>query len=156
MRVLELYRYQTLFMKPASVNKTIEIIAAVFILVFMYTAIGKLTAHNSFHTSLVKSSLTPFAAEVLSWALPLLEILVAAMLFLPSLRLKGLIASMLLMVFFTGFIGYKLVTASRLPCSCGGIISKLSWKQHLWLNVFLATLAAIAVILNYRLKSLLQ
>jgi hypothetical protein len=33
-----------------------------------------------------------------------------------------------------------------LPCSCGGIINRLSWPQHLVLNVVLTALTALAYI----------
>jgi hypothetical protein len=66
------------------------------------------------------------------------------------------------MCIFTVYIGCMLLFAPDLPCSCGGIIRQLSWKQHLLLNLFLLVLAGIAVrvhrspVFNQQPKYLLQ
>ena len=143
-------------MKPSALAKTTEIISALFILLFVYTATSKLMTHRLFTITLAESPLLNFASGFIGWAIPLIEILISMMLFVPSFRRGGLVASLILMIVFTIYIVYMLMTASHLPCSCGGIINKLSWKQHLWLNVFLAALAATGLYLSNRLKSLLQ
>jgi hypothetical protein len=143
-------------MKPAVRSKTIDIISALFILLFVYTATTKLMAHNSFVVVLKESPLTGLAGLFLSWAIPLAELSVSALLFIPRLRRQGLIASFGLMAIFTIYIAYMLITSSHLPCSCGGIINKLTRQQHFWLNIFLVMLAATGIILNKRLKFLLQ
>jgi hypothetical protein len=33
----------------------------------------------------------------------------------------------------------------NLPCSCGGIISKLSWKQHILFNLFFIMLSITGI-----------
>lgn len=143
-------------MKHSSLAKTIEIIAAVFILLFVYTATSKLLAHQTFIINLEKSPLVGSASSFLSWAVPTIEIVISILLFVPRFRKTGLLFSFSLMTLFTAYIGYMLITSSHLPCSCGGVISKLSWQQHLWLNIFLTLLAATAMYLNNRLKFLLQ
>lgn len=143
-------------MKPSAFSKAIEIVAALFILLFVYTATSKLLAHQAFVISLKKSSLLGFASGFLSWTVPVIEIWVSVLLFVPRFRKAGLLSSFGLMATFTVYIAYMLLASSHLPCSCGGVISKLTWRQHLWLNVFLTLLAATAVYLNNRLKFLLQ
>lgn len=143
-------------MKSSAISKTIEIISAIFILLFVYTAASKLMTHQAFLGSLKSSPLLNFAGPFLSWTVPAVEILVAAMLFTPNYRETGLFAAFYLMVLFTIYIGYMLIAVSHLPCSCGGIISKLSWKQHLYLNAFFVVLAATGIYFNRRLKFLLQ
>lgn len=143
-------------MKPSALSRITEIIAALFILLFVYTATSKLFSHQAFVVTLNRSPLIAFAGNFLSWAIPAIEILIATLLFVPRFRRTGLIASFILMTMFTIYIAYMLATSSHLPCSCGGVISKLSWPQHLWLNVLLVTLAATALFLNNRLKFLLQ
>lgn len=143
-------------MKPSALSRITEIIAAVFILLFVYTATSKLFSHQTFIITLNKSPLISFASGFLSWAIPVIEILIAVLLFVPRFRGIGLIASFSLMTIFTIYIAYMLVTSSHLPCSCGGVISKLSWPQHLWLNAFLTILAATTLFINNRLKFLLQ
>jgi hypothetical protein len=143
-------------MKPTVLSKAIEIIAALFILLFVYTATSKLLSHQTFVISLHKSPLLSFASGFLAWAVPVIEIAISVLLFVPRLRRTGLVSAFGLMTLFTAYIAFMLMTSSHLPCSCGGIISKLSWQQHLWLNVFLTALAATSICLNNRLKFLLQ
>lgn len=143
-------------MKPTALSKIIEIIAAVFILLFVYTATSKLLSHQTFLINLKKSPLIGFASSFLGWTIPVTEIIIAVLLFVPRYRRTGLLFSFGLMTVFTLYIAYMLMTSSHLPCSCGGVISKLTWQQHLWLNVFLTLIAATAIYLNNRLKFLLQ
>ena len=143
-------------MKPSSLAKTTEIISAFFILLFVYTATSKLLTHKTFLISLNKSPLLSIASGFLSWTIPAIEIAISILLFVPRFRRTGLLFSFSLMTLFTVYIAYMLMTSSHLPCSCGGVISKLTWQQHLWLNVFLTMLAASAIYLSNRLKFLLQ
>lgn len=73
------------------------------------------------------------------------EAIAVMLLLIPLTRWYGLILAALLMSLFTAYIAYMLITASALPCSCGGIISKLGWKEHLWLNIILFIIACLAV-----------
>lgn len=143
-------------MTPARISHIIEIIAALFILVFVYTAMSKLFTLHTFTITLKNSPLIAFAGGALSWFVPAVELAISALLFFPATRKTGLMATLSLMTTFTLYIAYMLFTSAQLPCSCGGIISTLSWEQHLWINVFLTTLAAAAVFLNKRLNFLLQ
>ena len=143
-------------MKPAALSKAIEIIAACFILLFIYTATSKLLSYETFVINIKKSPLIGFASSFLGWTIPVTEIVIAVLLFVPRYRRTGLFFSFGLMAVFTTYIAYMLIISSQLPCSCGGIISKLSWRQHLWINVFLTLVAAIAIYFNNRLKSLFE
>jgi len=143
-------------MKPATFYKVIDTISALFILLFVYTATSKLLSYQSSLNNLKSSPLIGFAASFLGWGIPLVELSISALLLLPRFRKTGLVFSFALLTLFTAYIAYMLLTSSHLPCSCGGIINTLSWRQHLWLNVFLALLAATAIYLNHRLKFLLQ
>jgi len=143
-------------MKPAALSKTVEVISALFILLFVYVATDKLLSHASFVINLKKSPLIGFASRFLSWAVPAIELLISAMLFIPRFRRVGLMAAFFLMTVFTAYIAYMLISSSHLPCSCGGIITRLSWKQHLWLNLALTLLAATGLFLNKRLNFLFE
>ena len=136
------------------VNKTmiIDIISALFILLFVYTATTKLFEHESFRAVLSQSPLIGINANTLSWALPILELLTAMLLFIPSFRKWGLASSFLLMVLFTSYVTYMILFARNLPCSCGGVISRMTWPRHLIFNIFFTTLAAIALRLTLKNK----
>jgi uncharacterized membrane protein YphA (DoxX/SURF4 family) len=62
-------------------------------------------------------------------------------------RLIGLYASFFFMILFTGYIVAILRFSSYIPCSCGGILQKMSWTQHLIFNIGFLLLAVIAILL---------
>jgi hypothetical protein len=41
-----------------------------------------------------------------------------------------------------------LAYAKHLPCSCGGVIKKLTWPQHLAFNIFFLLIAMTGIILQ--------
>lgn len=120
--------------------------AAFYLLVFLYTGINKLWFHQKFQVALMKSDLLSDYAVPLSWAIPILEIVISILLFFPGTRKAGLTMSIGLMAVFTFYIAYMILFTPDLPCSCGGIISALSWPQHLALNIFLLLLGLIALL----------
>jgi uncharacterized membrane protein YphA (DoxX/SURF4 family) len=126
----------------------VEIIAFLFIILFLYTGISKLMDYSVFKEQI---ALSPILSPVSKWVavlLPGAEIIVSLMLFIPRSRSIGLYASLLLMTLFTGYIIYILIFNDRLPCTCGGVLEALSWKQHLLLNIFLVGLALTAIIIR--------
>lgn len=130
----------------------IEIITALFILLFLYTAISKITEHDTFRTILSKSPLLKLSAGLLSWLLPVTEIITSILLFLPFTRKHGLILSLGLMAVFTIYVAYMVLFVPNLPCSCGGVLKELSWNQHIIFNLFFTALGALALRLIYKQK----
>src|SRR6185503_11882656 len=112
----------------------IEIIISLLILLFVYTGISKLQDHSNFHLQLSKSPFITAFADQVAWALPAGEILVALTLLFKRTRVPGLYASLFLMTMFTAYIYAMLNYSYDLPCSCGGIISRMTLDQHLWFN----------------------
>jgi len=119
----------------------LEIIAALLLLLFLYTAISKLGEHQRFMAVLQKSPLLSPISEPVSWLVPLSELVVALSLFVPAWRLYGLRMAFVLMALFTLYIGYMLLFTPHLPCSCGGVLRQMSWSQHLLFNLFFTALA---------------
>jgi len=131
-------------------NTIVEIIALLFVVLFLYTGISKLMDYSVFKEQI---ALSPLLAPISSWVailLPATEIIISVVLFLPRSRLPGLYASLILMVLFTGYIIYILNYNEHLPCTCGGVLEILSWKQHLVLNGILIALAFIGVLMGRR------
>ncbi|MEP7375286.1 MAG: MauE/DoxX family redox-associated membrane protein [Chitinophagaceae bacterium] len=114
----------------------VEITAALLVLLFLYTAIMKLKDHGVFIRSLQDNPALLSFAIILSWLVPIIEIIIAVFLFLPITRRFGLLTSSILLSFFTCYIGYMILTSPKLPCTCGGIIEKMNWQQHFWFNTF--------------------
>lgn len=125
-----------------------EIIAAIFILLFLYTALSKLSDMNRMELTIAKSPVIGDNAKIVAWAVPIVEIIVSALLFIPRFRYHGLMASFILMLVFTFYVAGILAFANRLPCSCGGVISKMSWSQHLIFNIAFSLIALLGVWLH--------
>jgi hypothetical protein len=119
--------------------------AALFILLFVYTATSKLMLLEHFETVLKTSPLIGGYARYVSVVLPVIELATALLLFFPGTRMRGLVLSLALMAVFTIYISYMLVFKEHLPCSCGGVIGRLSWKEHLFFNLILTIIAVTAV-----------
>lgn len=121
----------------------IEIISALLIGLLIYAAFSKLLAYPVFVAQLhTHPMLKPFAG-FLAWAVPVVELGVALLLFIPRSRLAGFTGALALMIMFTLYIAGMLLSDYHLPCSCGGILRNLTWKQHLVFNVFFTLLASI-------------
>ncbi|HUZ58725.1 MAG TPA: MauE/DoxX family redox-associated membrane protein [Hanamia sp.] len=137
-----------------TVKKTIvpDIISALFILLFVYTALTKLIQHESFRAVLSQSPLIGINATILSWVLPILELFTATLLFFPTMRKWGFASSLILMLLFTCYITYMILFARDLPCSCGGVVSAMTWTEHLIFNIFFTALSAIGLRFTFRNK----
>jgi len=117
-------------------TKTIvtELIAGVFILLFLYTALSKVFELNDFQYVLRRSPLIGEWNIVVSWFVILSELIICMLLLTKTLKLWGLFFSWLLMGVFSSYILYLMVGGYDLPCRCGGVIKDLSWGQHLVFN----------------------
>jgi uncharacterized membrane protein YphA (DoxX/SURF4 family) len=124
-----------------SPTKTLEWIYAVFIALFAYTGCSKLSHLHGFEMVLNQSPLLHAFAGLLAWVVPIIELMIVALLLLPTMRLIGLVSAFLLLLLLTAYLLYMLVFMPNLPCSCGGILSALSWPQHVFLNLLLMVVA---------------
>lgn len=126
---------------------TVELISFLFTLLFVYAAAVKLMDHDRFVLQLGQSPLLSPYAGLVSIAVPLTELLLSALLLVPATRLIGFFGALSLMVMFTAYIIAILNFSSYIPCSCGGILEKLGWREHLVLNVAFILLALAAIVL---------
>ena len=127
--------------KSGKKNIAIELICAVFTLLWTYSALTKYIEHEKFITVLKASSVVAPSARIISWLIPSIELLAAFFLLFPTLRRTGMQLSSIMIISFTLYVGYMLLFISDLPCSCGGVIEKMSWKTHLWFNTGLSGLS---------------
>lgn len=123
-----------------------EIICLLFVILFLYTGIDKLLGYDVFKEQIAMSPLFKGIAPLVALTLPLVEIAVAITLFWPAWRKWGLVAALVLMILFTGYVVYILNVDKTLPCSCGGFIELLSWKGHLVFNSILIALALTGIL----------
>lgn len=140
-------------MKPIQRSDLLQALSWVFIFLFVYTASSKLMDLKLFRLVVSESPLVGAWANGIALGVPLAELLVALLLLFPRTQPVGMAASLVLMVLFTAYIGYMMLAAPHLPCSCGGVLKQLTWKQHLLLNTGLALLAGGALLLARRPSS---
>lgn len=124
-----------------------DVIAALLVLLFVYAALSKLFDYSTFKFQLGRSPYVTNMAGFVAWALPLGELIVAALLIVKRTKLIGFYASFFLMLLFTAYIYAMLHYSYYVPCSCGGVLSMMSWNQHLIFNVVFTLLALTATIL---------
>lgn len=113
---------------------SIEIISTLLAILFIYAAVSKLTAYDTFRVSLGQSPFITSFAGIIAWALPVIEISISFALAFPGVRFYGLYASLFLLSTFTAYLVAMLNFSYYIPCSCGGILASLSWKQHIVFN----------------------
>lgn len=130
----------------------VEIIAHLFIILFLYTGIAKLMEFDVFQEQLNDSPILEPVAPLVAWGLPIIEFIVSLSLFIPKYRLWGLYAAFVLMILFTAYVGILLSISTQLPCSCGGIMEALSWPAHLVVNIALIGLALTGITLAKKIK----
>jgi len=124
----------------------VEGVSLYYILLFVYASVSKLLEFENFQAQLGQSAIIGAYAGVISYSIIVIELLVAVMLVIPSFKLKGLYISFLLMSLFTVYIFIILNFTSNIPCSCGGILEKMTWKVHLIFNIISLILAGLAIL----------
>jgi uncharacterized membrane protein YphA (DoxX/SURF4 family) len=130
----------------------IEIIVMLYVILFLYTGISKLMDYSVFKEQIATSPILAPVAKPIAWGLPWIEFFLSILLLVPRWRLKGLIASAVLMVLFTAYIILVLSFNKEIPCSCGGVIEQLSWGQHIVFNTLFIASAIIAIAFQKRIK----
>ena len=129
-----------------------ETIAAVLVFLYLYTGLSKYYSINVFQVVLNKSILLKPYSIFLSLTLPGFELLLVLLLAIPITRRIGFNISAYLLSLFTIYLLYMIKFSPTLPCSCGGIISQLSWTQHILLNILLIVLSIYGSILTKKIK----
>ncbi|MFC4384142.1 MauE/DoxX family redox-associated membrane protein [Chryseobacterium bernardetii] len=121
-----------------------------FVILFCYTTISKVLDFENFQVQISKSPLLNGSLQFLPYTIIIVEVLIAGLLCYRKTRNIGLLGSFVLMLLFTGYIVLILSTSNNLPCSCGGILEKMSWHQHLYFNIGCVILSVIGLGLNLR------
>lgn len=113
----------------------VDICCGVLIVLFLYTAISKIVGLKQFTATINQSQLLNGYGYVIAYLVPVIELIIVILLVTHSFRKVGLIASTVLLSIFTIYIVYMLLTSSKLPCSCGGVLQSLSWREHVFFNL---------------------
>src|SRR6266542_2691309 len=123
------------------------LIITLFVFLFTYTAVSKILHHNLFLITLIQSPILYSQATIISWLLPIVELLTVVLLIIKKTQRIGMYITFTLMLIFSAYVLYLLVFIPNLPCSCGGVLQSLTWNQHLILNLLLSFLALSEILL---------
>ncbi len=127
----------------------IELFAALLIILFLYTSVSKFIDFRQFIGAMGNQPLPAQVKPLLVWIVPVSEVLISLALLSEYTRLAGFWASLTLMSFYTIYTLTVLLHFFKyIPCSCGGIIKSLSWKQHLYFNLFFTGVALAGIYLQ--------
>ena len=124
-------------------NRTviIEIITTLLMILYLYTAINKLMDFRITRIQLADTPIIGQLAPFIAWAVPIVELAIVTLLFIPTYRLVGLYASSILMLVFTFYVIALVSYSTVRPCSCGGVLQVLTWEQHISFNMFFTGLS---------------
>ena len=129
----------------------IEIISSLLILLFLYASVSKWLAFKLFIGEMNNQPFPNWMTPYLVWSIPFLEVLIVIGLIFEKTRLLAFYASMFLMLAFTIYTVAILLHAFKyIPCSCGGVIRKLTWPQHLFFNLFFVVISLVGIFLKKR------
>lgn len=120
------------------------------VLLFIYAGLSKLLSHEIFLNQISKAAWLKKIAGLISILLPLLEIGTGLLIAASSIQIYGLWLASLLMTTFTIYVSMMLLSGNSLPCTCGGVIASMSWKQHLLFNIFFMCLSWFALYNHYK------
>jgi putative oxidoreductase len=124
----------------------IEIISSLLVLLFLYASLSKFFDFKHFIGEMNNQPFPNWMTPYFVWSIPLLEIVITLALVFERTRMKGLYASLILMTAFTIYtIAILMRLFGRIPCSCGGVIEKLTWQQHLLFNLFFVAISFVAI-----------
>lgn len=129
-------------------SHVVQIVSFLFILLFLYTGINKLIDFTVFKYQIAASPVLAPVAWWIAWLIPAAEFIVSGLLLVAGWRLMGMYAALILMASFTVYIILIMSFSKELPCSCGGVIALLSWKQHLIFNCVFILLAITGIVME--------
>jgi len=112
---------------------------------FVYTAYAKIIDHDRFLKGLTRVHIITGFAVIISFLVPLVEIIIALLLLIPRTAKAGFYCFTTIMTVFTIYIISAMIWEKKLPCHCGGAIEKLSWSQHIWFNLAYISIAIFAL-----------
>ncbi|OQP55921.1 hypothetical protein A4H97_20245 [Niastella yeongjuensis] len=129
----------------------IEIISSLLILLFLYASVSKWLAFKTFIGEMNNQPFPNWMTPYLVWGIPIIEVLISIGLMFEKTRVSALYASFVLMTAFTIYtVAILLHAFDYVPCSCGGVIRKLTWPQHLFFNLFFVVISLLGIWLKKR------
>ncbi|PWV56261.1 MauE/DoxX family redox-associated membrane protein [Chitinophaga sp. S165] len=120
---------------------------------FVYAAVSKLMNYDIFVLQMNKQPFPDKFTPLLVWGIPSAEIFAAILMMTIPFRRIGMFFATAMMICFTGYIILiKLNYYGKIPCTCGGVISKFTWGQHLIFNIFFLAVGFTAIYLEQQFR----
>lgn len=128
-----------------------------FIILFVYTATSKLLIFSYFEIQLSRMPLLSSYSNYLVWMVPFVEYAIVILLLFPKQLLVAHYLSLGVLTGFTTYLIWVLNSGVSVPCSCGGVLTNLSWKTHIFFNLACMALAVGTIlILQHQKKHLFK
>lgn len=122
------------------------VLLLLFILLFVYASVSKLIDFENFQIQISQSPLLSVFATPIAYGVVIGELLIAFMLCFIRSRLIGLYLFLGFMTAFTVYIYLILNYSPFVPCSCGGVLEKMGWQEHLWFNIGFCVLTVLLIL----------
>jgi len=129
-------------------NIFVKIVSYFFILLFIYAGISKLLDFEDFQVQIAQSPLLSAYAGTVAYLTIIIELIIVSILIFPKTRTIGLYFSLGLMSAFTAYIYFILEYSEFVPCSCGGILENMGWRQHLFFNALCVFIGILAIAIS--------
>jgi uncharacterized membrane protein YphA (DoxX/SURF4 family) len=134
----------------------VDVISLLLIMLFVYAAVNKIIDFDGFQVQLAQSPLLSSFAAWVSYLVPVSELIISVLLCIQRTKLVGLYSAFFLMIMFVIYIVIILNFSPFVPCSCGGILEKLGWREHLLFNLAFCFIAVLGVLFQSRLNNNIQ
>lgn len=129
----------------------LDVLAFMFIFLFMYAAVSKLIDIQKFRVQISQSPMLTNVSGLVSVLVPFVEVGISSLMIFARTRLLGFVGFFALMVMFTTYIYIIMNYSEHVPCSCGGILQNMGWKDHLIFNAAFVALGGLAAGLQYNI-----
>lgn len=143
-------------MKVNARNTIISALGYMYVVLFIYTATSKFIDFGQFKIQLGQSPIITAYADWVAWGIPLIELVIAGLFLFPRLIRTAFYASFSLMTMFTTYIILILNFSDYIPCSCGGVLEKMGWTEHIVFNLIFIVIAAIGLFYLERYRTTLK
>jgi hypothetical protein len=112
----------------------LNILIAIFVLLFVYPGSAKLIHFADNVKAMHRQPLATWLTDFLTYAVPIAEMIIVALLIPEKIKLAGLYLFTAMMIVFTGYVILVLGNYyGIIPCLCVGIMKSLSWTAHLFI-----------------------
>jgi uncharacterized membrane protein YphA (DoxX/SURF4 family) len=128
-------------------DNIVTVICYLYVLLFVYAAVSKLLDFENFQVQIAQSPLLTAYAGFFSKAIIIVELIIAVLLTIRRFRIIALFSAYTIMILFSVYIFIILNYSPYVPCSCGGILEKMGWKEHLVFNIIFSIIGIIALYL---------